>query len=98
MVANEMARRFVSESVSVELQKSEGNRLNNTLIETIKGGIIRTPSGRGVFGGKVTRTTNAVDMKVYPRLILLAKHMNRFQFTLSSKSISVFLNQSSICC
>ena len=69
MVANEVARRFVSESVSVELQKSEGNRLNSTLIETIKGGIIRTPPGRGVFGGKLTRTTNAVDIQVCPRLI-----------------------------
>ena len=71
MVANEIARRFVSESISVELKKSEGNRLSSTVMETMGGGIIQTPSGRGVLGGKEMRTTNAVDLKVCPILMFV---------------------------
>ena len=64
LVTNEIARRFDSKSISVELKKSEGNRLDSTLMETIGGGIIQTPSGRGVFGGKEMPTTNAVELMV----------------------------------
>ena len=71
MVANEIARRFASESISVELKKSEGNRLSSTLMETLGGGIIRTPSGRGVFGGKEMPTTNAVDLEVCPGMMFV---------------------------
>ena len=68
MVANEIARRFDSESISIEVKKSEGSRLKSVQMETLGAGIIQTPSGRGVFGGKGTNSTNAVGIKVWPDL------------------------------
>lgn len=64
MVANEIAKRYDSESISIEVKKSEGSRLNSVQMETLGGGIIQTPSGSGVFGGKGTNSTSAVDMRV----------------------------------
>eukprot|EP00112_Aurelia_sp_Birch-Aquarium-sp1_P002284 Seg1249.12 transcript_id=Seg1249.12/GoldUCD/mRNA.D3Y31 product="Polycystic kidney disease protein 1-like 2" protein_id=Seg1249.12/GoldUCD/D3Y31 len=64
MVANEIAKRYDSESISIEVKKSEGSRLNSVQMETLGGGIIQTPSGSGVFGGKGTNSTSAVDMRM----------------------------------
>ena len=64
MVANEIARRFYSESISVEVKKSEGSRLSSIKMETLEGGIIQTPSRRGIFGKSGTNTTDAVSIKV----------------------------------
>lgn len=73
MVANEMARIFYSESISIEVKKSEGRSLHRMQMKTLEGGILQTPSGRGVFGGNGTNTTNAVSSKVRPQLFYFAK-------------------------
>ena len=73
MVANEVARKFSSDSMSVEVKKSEGRRLSSMQIKALGGSSIQTPSGRSIFGGSGINLTNEIDMKVCLTLYLNQK-------------------------
>ena len=63
MVANEIAKRISSESISVEMKRSEEDRLGIFHIQTLEGGKLKTPSKKGIFRENQTNN-DVIDMKV----------------------------------
>ena len=67
---NEIARRFVGESMALEVKKLEGRQIENMVIDTMGGGKVRSPSQNSLITGNDSNT-KIVDFKVAFISILL---------------------------